>query len=70
VIYIGSSNELRRRLKEHLNEASNTCIRQNTTHYRIEYTAAYKIREGELYEGYVRMHGKPPVCNDSTPSGN
>jgi hypothetical protein len=70
VIYIGSSSELRRRLKEHLNEASNTCIRQNTTHYRIEYTAAYKGRERELVQAYVRMHGKPPACNDSTPTGN
>jgi excinuclease UvrABC nuclease subunit len=70
VVYIGSSNELRRRLKEHLNEASDTCVRQNTTHYRIEYTANYKNRERELYDGHVRMHGKPPLCNDSRPSGN
>jgi hypothetical protein len=68
VVYIGSSNELRRRLKEHLNEALYSCIRQNTTHYRIEYTPNYKNRERELYAGYVRIYGKPPECNNSIPA--
>jgi GIY-YIG catalytic domain len=68
VVYIGSSNELRRRLKEHLNEASYTCIRQNTTHYRIEYTPNFQNRERELYAGHVRIYGKPPECNNSRPA--
>jgi hypothetical protein len=70
VVYIGSSNELRRRLREHLNEASSACIRQNVTHYRMEYTANYRTRERELYDGHVRIFGMPPKCNDSRPSGN
>ena len=65
VIYIGSSNELRQRLKEHLNEAPYTCIRQKATHYRIEYTTNYTNRERELYKLHVATYGKPPRCNDS-----
>src|SRR5438445_12264727 len=41
VVYIGSSDALRRRLKEHLSE-SGTCIRKNTVRYRIEYTKNYR----------------------------
>jgi predicted GIY-YIG superfamily endonuclease len=70
VVYIGSSNELRRRLMEHLNEMAHTCIRQNTTRYRIEYTANYGKREQELYKSHVATYGKPPKCNDSRPDGN
>jgi excinuclease UvrABC nuclease subunit len=70
VIYIGSSDELRRRLKEHLNEAPHTCIRQNTTHYRIEYTANYTSREQELYRYHLATYGKPPQCNNSRPNSN
>jgi transcriptional regulator with XRE-family HTH domain len=70
VLYIGSSEELRRRLKEHLNEAPQSCIRQNATHYRIEYTAYYAGRERELYKYHLATYGKPPECNDSRPGGD
>jgi excinuclease UvrABC nuclease subunit len=70
VVYIGSSNEVRRRLKEHLNEASESCVRQNVTHYRIEYTANYASREQELYKYHLATYGKPPECNNSRPSSN
>lgn len=70
VIYIGSSKELRRRLKEHLSEARYTCIRQNATHYRIEYTTNYTNREQDLYKYHLATYGKPPECNDSRPGGN
>jgi len=69
VIYIGSSDELKRRLTEHLNEEATTCIRQNATHYRIEYTADYENRERELYRVHVATYGKPPQCNDSIRTG-
>lgn len=69
VVYVGSANELRRRLMEHLNEAAYSCIRQNVTQYRIEYTAHYENRERELYRAHVAMHGKPPKCNDSIRPG-
>lgn len=67
VVYIGSSNELRRRLLEHLNEAAGTCIKRHTTKYRMEYTKDYKVRERELYDEHVRINGKPPQCNDVRP---
>ena len=49
IIYIGSSKEIRRRLKEHRAEPDSTCIKTNTASYRIEYTSNYKKREQELY---------------------
>ena len=63
VVYIGSSDALRRRLKEHLSE-SGTCIRKHTVRYRIEYTKDYQARERQLYDKHVKIHGEPPQCND------
>jgi len=70
VIYIGSSKELRRRLKEHLSDGRYTCIIQNATHYRIENTTNYMNREQDLYKYHLATYGKPPECNDSRPGGN
>ena len=67
VVYIGSSNALRRRLKEHLDESGTTCIKKNTKKYRLEYVSKYKERERELYDEHVRINGKPPICNDMRP---
>ena len=67
VIYIGSSDALRRRLKEHLSE-SGTCIRKNTVRYRIEYTKDYQARERQLYDQHVKIHGEPPQCKTASPS--
>jgi predicted GIY-YIG superfamily endonuclease len=70
VVYIGSSDELRRRLTEHLNEDTYSCIRQIATQYRIEYTAEYEKRERELHKGHISKYGKPPQCNNSVrPAG-
>lgn len=63
VVYIGSSDALKRRLKEHLSE-SGTCIRKNTVRYRIEYTKDYQARERQLYDKHVKIHGEPPQCNE------
>ena len=63
VVYIGSSDALRRRLKEHLSE-SGTCIRKNTVRYRIEYTKDYQARERQLYDKHIKIHGTPPKCNE------
>ena len=63
VVYIGSSDALKRRLNEHLSE-SGTCIRKNTVRYRIEYTNDYQARERQLYDQHVKIHGKPPQCNE------
>jgi|SRR5579862_1544801 predicted GIY-YIG superfamily endonuclease len=71
VVYIGSSDDLKRRLTEHLNEEPYSCIRQNATQYRIEYTAEYEKREGELHRAHIGRHRKPPKCNNSIrPSGD
>ncbi len=57
IVYIGSSNALRRRLTEHLAESSSSCIRRNATQYRIEYTSAYQRRERELTRNFaLRLH--------------
>ena len=66
VVYIGSSDALKRRLKEHLSE-SDTCIRKNTVRYRIEYTKDYQARERQLYDKHVKIHGEPPQCNEPPP---
>ena len=63
VVYIGSSDALRRRLMEHLSE-SGTCLRKNTVRYRIEYTKDYQARERQLYDKHVKIHGEPPLCNE------
>ena len=65
VVYIGSSDDLKRRLTEHLNEEPFTCIRQNATRYRIEYTAEYENWERELHRVHIAAFGKAPKCNNS-----
>ena len=66
VTYIGSSNQVRRRLREHLGEPGYTCIGKATC-YRVEYTPNYRHRERELYDEHVRRHGRGPACNDVRP---
>ena len=67
VVYVGSSDNLKRRLKEHLGESTTSCIKKNAKKYRLEYTTAYVTRERELYDEHVRVHGKPPMCNSVRP---
>ncbi len=69
VVYIGSTNGMKRRLLEHLNEPATTCIKRRTTKYRIEYTANFARREQELYDEHVRIHRAAPACNDVRPAG-
>ena len=71
VVYIGSSEEVKKRLEEHLREPDSSCIRRNATQYRVEYTHEYETRERELYRLHVATFGKPPRCNNSKgASGN
>ena len=67
VIYVGSANEVRRRLKEHFNE-SNTCIKRNATKYCIDYRSDYKRQEQVVYDEIVRTTGKAPQCNSVRPA--
>jgi len=69
LIYIGSANNVKRRLGEHLGENATTCIKKNAAKYRIEYTPYYQTREKELYDEFVRQYGKPPKCNQISPTG-
>lgn len=67
IVYIGSSNEIRRRLKEHLSEDAKGCIKKNAAKYRIEYRADYKTAERAYYDEFVRSYKRAPQCNDVRP---
>lgn len=67
IVYIGSSNQLKRRLKEHLGENTTSCIKRNAAKYRIEYTASYITRERELIASFRLVNGKLPRCNSVQP---
>lgn len=62
VIYIGSSNNVARRLREHWVDAGSSCVKRYATQYRVEYDANYLARERELYALHMRIHAKPPRC--------
>ncbi len=62
VIYIGRSNNLKRRLNEHLN-TSDPCLR-SVQYFCYEKTWNSEQREQELLEEYRRIHGRLPKCND------
>src|SRR2546426_12289553 len=64
VVYIGSSDALKRRLNEHLSEAG-TCIRKNTVRYRIENTKDYPAPGPPIYDNHRKIHGKPPPSNET-----
>ena len=61
-IYIGRSDDLRRRLTEHLN-TSDTCIK-SASYFTYEVSSRSISREQELLEEYKRNHGRLPRCND------
>ncbi len=62
LIYIGRSDNLRRRLTEHLN-TSDACIK-SASYFTYEVTSRSISREQELLAEYKRIHGKYPPCND------
>jgi predicted GIY-YIG superfamily endonuclease len=68
-IYIGSSRQIRTRMRQHLSEEASSCIRQNATQYRIDYRSDYAAEELKLYDKFVRENGKPPKCNKARPAG-
>ena len=63
VVYIGSADQLKRRVNEHLAE-SGTCIKRNASLYRVEYTHDHVSRARQLLDEHVKANGVPPVCND------
>lgn len=69
IFYVGSANDLNRRLKEHLSDnEENRCIRDNVKNYIMAFRFAYipekNIREGA--ERFMYDHYKPS-CNEIEP---
>jgi hypothetical protein len=69
VIYIGSTNVLRRRLTEHLEEDAKSCIKINAKFYRYDYRSDFAKEAQRLHDEFVRENGQPPHCNAVRPSG-
>ena len=69
IIYIGSSNALLQRLKEHLGEDAKSCIKTNAKKYQRDYREDYAAEELRLYDVFVRMNGQQPKCNTVRPCG-
>ena len=69
LIYIGESEDLRRRFREYLsnNFDENHCLR-DTRFYKREFTNNHVEREGELLEEYEDENGSLPRCNTQHPS--
>ena len=62
IIYIGRSNNLKRRLNEHLN-TNDPCI-SAASYFKYEQTWRSEEREQELLDEYRRIYGRLPRCND------
>ena len=62
VIYIGRTDNLRRRLNEHLS-TSDTCIR-SANYFTAETTFRSIDREREMLLDFRRRYGRLPRCND------
>ena len=62
LIYIGRSDDLNRRLNEHLN-TTDPCIK-SAAYFTYEVTSRSAQRETEMLEEYKRIHGRYPRCND------
>ena len=69
VIYIGSSGQIKTRLKQHLSEDANACIRKNASQYHIDYRSDFAAEERRLYDAFVSRYGKQPKCNSVRPPG-
>ena len=62
VTYIGSSNNMQNRLRQHYS-TTDPCIKQ-ATQFAIEPCANYKEREKQRLREYRMKHGRLPACND------
>jgi len=60
-IYIGRTDNLRRRLMEHLN-SNDLCVKKATV-FRYLVTTSPERTEDALLKDYVKKHGKLPECN-------
>ncbi len=62
IIYIGRSDDLSRRLRDHMN-TSDPCLKA-AAFFRFEVTSRSEERERELLDEYYRQYGQFPRCND------
>jgi excinuclease UvrABC nuclease subunit len=60
-IYIGRSDDLNRRIREHIND-DDSCWRR-AAYVRYEVTSRSEQRLGELLEEYYQQHQRYPPCN-------
>jgi len=73
VIYIGSTKNIKKRLREHLGKNSkNSHIKDFLTNsgcsFRfIQFSKRWKEEEGRLYNLFVTTYGAPPKCNRARP---
>lgn len=63
LLYIGQSDNLRRRLKEHKNTAD-PCIKKATIFHYAETTAPNTVEENLLKDYKISHGGKLPPCNE------
>ena len=70
IVYIGSSDNIQRRLTEHLVEPAGSCTKRYAARYRIEYTSDFARREQQLLEEFVARNGKAPRCNEEASGAN
>jgi excinuclease UvrABC nuclease subunit len=70
IIYIGRAEggRLQGRIKDHVNDSKNKCIRKNAVYFRYVATQAYKSGERTLIKEYKAKYGKLPLCNTQDPS--
>lgn len=61
-LYIGKTDNLRRRLMEHLN-SNDACI-QKTKFFKYLVTTSPERTEDALLKDYKQRHGKLPECNE------
>src|SRR5262249_20976030 len=64
VVYIGSSDALKRRLIEHLSGSGN-CLRTKPGRYRFEYIQGYQTREGQDVSKHVYDQDKETTRHDT-----
>lgn len=61
-LYIGKSDNLKRRLLEHL-DSDDSCIKK-TTVFKYMVTTSPERTEDTLLKDYKQSHGKLPECNE------
>ena len=73
VIYIGSTKNIKKRLKEHLKENNKnghirSFLKRFDCSFRyIQFSKNWKAEEGELYNLFVKTYGAAPKCNRVKP---